>query len=469
MKFIRNLLAVLMSNAFTVFSGLLVGLVLPMILTIDDFGYFKTFTLYLTYLGLFSIGIIDGIVLKYGGNDFEDLQKENFRSYFRWYLIVHIIVSIPMLLLSTLESNTNIRFIIFALIINMISLNVIGYFRQISEITQRFKEYTIIKIAQSIFNILTVVGLFLLKSNGIAVNFKIYILLVIIANFIVTLWYVYLYQEIIFGKSTPLNDTFATVKKFSKIGIPLMFANLISTLILTLDRQFVNILFSNKIYAIYAFAFNLLSILTLATAAFSTVLYPSLKRSDVTKIGGKYKKFTFLSISIVFLLLSFYFPMKILIEAILPKYISSLVIFRVIFPTLPITTTITVIINNYFKTLGKSVIYFNRSIVILILSIGLNLLAYLIWKTPIAISASSVLTVLIWYVVVDNYLAKELKLNTSKNLIMILLFTIIFYSTSMIQNWLIGMIIYIVLFGVTLTIINPEVITYLKKTRGNKG
>lgn len=466
MKFLKNLLAVLMSNAFTVFSGLLVGLVLPMILTIDDFGYFKTFTLYLTYLGLFSIGIIDGIILKYGGNDYEELEKEDFRSYFRWYLIVHILFSIPLLLLALLERSGNSEFIIISLIINMISLNIIGYFRQISEITQRFKEYSIIKIAQSIFNILTVVLLYLFKQYGLSVNFKVYIIFVIIANFIITVWYIYLYREIIFGKSTPLNETIAAVKQFSKIGIPLMFANLISTLILTLDRQFVNILFSNKIYAIYAFAFNLLSILTLATAAFSTVLYPSLKRSDVTKIGDKYQKFTFLSVSIVFMMLSFYFPMRVLIRSILPKYIDSLFIFRVIFPTLPITTTITVIINNYFKTLGKSVVYFNRSIVILVLSIVLNLLAYLIWKTPIAIAASSVVTVLIWYVVVDRYLSKELNLNTKINLTMILAFTTIFYLTSLIQNWILGLLSYLVLFGISLVIINPGVINSLKNIKG---
>ncbi|MGT2686376.1 oligosaccharide flippase family protein [Streptococcus porcinus] len=466
MKFLKNLLAVLMSNAFTVFSGLLVGLVLPMILTIDDFGYFKTFTLYLTYLGLFSIGIIDGIVLTYGGNDYEDLEKENFRSYFKWYLIIHVLFSLPLLVLTLLERSDNVKFIIISLIINMLFLNTIGYFRQISEITQRFKEYSIIKIAQSILNILTVILLYLFRQKGLMVNFKVYIIFVIISNFIITLWYVYLYREIIFGKFTPLSETVTTVKQFSKIGIPLMFANLISTLILTLDRQFVNILFLNKIYAMYAFAFNLLSILTLATAAFSTVLYPSLKRSDITKIGNKYQKFTFLSVSIVFMMLSFYFPMRVLIGSILPKYIDSLVIFRVVFPTLPITTTITVIINNYFKTFGKSAVYFNRSIIILTLSIVLNLLAYLIWKTPIAIAASSVVTVLIWYVAVDSYLSKELKLNTKINLTMILAFTIIFYLTSSIQNWILGLVSYLVLFVITLVIINPSVIKLLTNIKG---
>lgn len=81
-----------------------------------------------------------------------------------------------------------------------------------------------------------------------------------------------------------MRDTLPEIVHLIQIGFPLLFANLCSTLILTLDRQFVNVLFDNATYAVYAFAYNMLSLVTVATSAISTVLYPTLKRVDLESI-----------------------------------------------------------------------------------------------------------------------------------------------------------------------------------------
>ena len=63
---LKNIIAVAFSNCTNIIAGVVVGFIIPKILSMDDYGYYKTFTLYTTYIGLFNLGLADGIVLKYG-------------------------------------------------------------------------------------------------------------------------------------------------------------------------------------------------------------------------------------------------------------------------------------------------------------------------------------------------------------------------------------------------------------------
>lgn len=74
-KVLNDILKVAASNIIVLFSGVLVGFLLPKIIGITDYGYYKTYTLYATYVGMFHFGISDGIYLKYGGKDYSQLDR----------------------------------------------------------------------------------------------------------------------------------------------------------------------------------------------------------------------------------------------------------------------------------------------------------------------------------------------------------------------------------------------------------
>ena len=141
------------------------------------------------------------------------------------------------------------------------------------------------------------------------INYKMYVLMLLISNYFLTIWYMFTYKELIFGKRNTINSIKNDMKLLIKNGFPLLIANLCSTLLLTLDRQFVNVLFENEIYAIYAFAYNLLSLVTVAVSAISTVLFPSLKRAEKSKIMNEYKDYVSLIALLIFLCISIYFPL----------------------------------------------------------------------------------------------------------------------------------------------------------------
>lgn len=440
---LKSILLVALSNSTSIIAGIFIGFLVPKILTVTDYGMYKTFTLYMTYVGFFSLGIIDGIVLKYGGVDYPDIDRKQFRSYFIWYNIVHFIFAAILIICALFINNNSTRFILLMLALNMWAVNITGYFQQISQITQRFKEFSIRKILQNVLNILIVILLFVLHHRGDAVDYSVYVILLVLINVLLTAWYLYTYRDINFGEYKSLKSTKSEIVELMKSGFPLLFANLLSTLILTLDRQFVNSLFDKDTYAVYAFAYNMLSIVTVATSAFSIVLYPALKRTTKDKLEESYSYFIQIIIILVSLALVVFFPLCFIVRSFLPNYIDSLHVFRIVFPGLIISSAITVIMHNYYKTLGKNIVYFKRSLIVLVLSALANIIAYLIFKTTYAISIASIIVMVFWYIYVERYFVKIFNYSGKRNLLFILFAMIGFYFITAIQNIIIGAIVYI--------------------------
>lgn len=460
---LKNIFRVAISNFTSIISGILTGFLIPKMLSVQDYGYYKTFTLYVSYLGICSLGIIDGIVLQYGSQNYDQLDEKKFRSYFKWYMIVHVVVAAAIIGSSFLFKDVNYSIICVLLGANLIAVNVSGYFQQISQITQRFKEYSFRKILQSLGSVVLVAFLFAFSVSGNNVSYVIYSVGIVIINFLLVFWYIHTYRKIVFGDSYSLNETRNDILGLIKIGFPLLFANLCSTLILSLDRQFVNVLFSNKDYAVYAFAYSMLSLITVATSAISTVLYPMLKRMNEEEFKRNYDIFLVCVTMFVYLMVAVYYPLSMFINWYLPKYHDSIEIFRIIIPGIAISSSITVLIHNYYKTLQKNIIYFKKSIVILVLSGIINYIAYRLFGTMQAISMASVVTIIVWYLYVDNGLSNDCESKKGKNIFYIIMMLGSFYLSSSIPNMIVGFIIYVVLYFVITFMYYKNYILQLRK------
>ena len=451
---LKNIIEITISNIISIISGIVVGLIVPKILTIEGYGYYKTFTLYTTYLSLCHLGIIDGIVLKYGGNDYAELERHHFRSIFKWYIIVNLFFSGILCLGGLLFADNNLIFIFILLGFNVVAVNVLGYYQQISQITQRFKEYSARKILQGILNV-ALVGILYIAMQAVSdtVDYKLYVILIVVENYILSLWYIHTYREIIFGESEKLNETRPYVLQYIKEGAPLLIANMCATLILTLDRQFVNILFDVTTYAVYSFAYNMLSLVTVATSAVSTVLYPTMKRSSEKELILKFDQLVRIILIFVFAALVLYFPLVHFINWFLPKYSESILIFRIIFAGLPLSSAITVVIHNYYKVFNKSANYFLKSVVVLVISALANGIAYWFFRTTISISIASIITMLFWFIYVEHYFIIEYHVKYKANLMYILLLMIAFYVVTACDSGPLGTLMYIFIYlGVTVAL-----------------
>ncbi|HFI0191847.1 TPA: lipopolysaccharide biosynthesis protein [Streptococcus suis] len=454
--FFKNIFGVFISNTVSLIAGLLLGILLPKLLDIDDFGWYRTFTLYSSYVGFFSFGIIDGIVLQYSDKNYDELPIRLFRSYFSWYTIINCAFVIILMSLGLILPDNNKKFIIISTGLYGFLINISGYFQQISQITQRFKEFSFRKILSSCLKVLCVLVLVVADYFWNITNYRFFITLLIISEFILMGWYLYTYRDIVFGLKESLYSTKRNVLRLSVKGFPLLFANLCSSLILSIDIQIVNLLFSTEIFAKYSFAYNLLTLVSIATSAFSVVLFPTLARMNRISLRKNYQLMSEVVLSIFMLSNFLYFPLSIFIEWYLPKYFDSLQFLRIILPGLPLTNLITVLIHNYYKIEGLTLVYFRKSLVVLILSMAGNLFAFYFFGNPVSISISSVVMILYWYIDVENYFVKNYSYTRWKNLVFVLVNMLSFYLLTSISNQMIGMLTYFLLYFALINILYKD-------------
>ena len=64
MKLLKNIIGVALSNIASFGTSFIIGFILPAILTVADYGYYKEYTLYLSFAYLFNLGFNDGIYIK---------------------------------------------------------------------------------------------------------------------------------------------------------------------------------------------------------------------------------------------------------------------------------------------------------------------------------------------------------------------------------------------------------------------
>lgn len=443
-KTIRDILKVSLSNILKLLSGVLVGFLLPKIIGVTDYGYYKTFTLYAAYVGLLHFGFIDGIYLKFGGKNYEELEKESFRLYSKFLFIIEFFVVLLSSVAFLLTLNGELRFIFLCLAVYCLITNIIGYYQVISQITSRFNELSLRNIFQSILIALSVIALWIIHVfYDEPISYRVYTIVYLVVNLVLSIWYIFTYRGITFGKSAKFSVNSKQVFSFFVLGLPLLVSNLCSSLILAIDRQFVNILFEVETYAVYAFAYNMLALITTALSAISTVLYPSLKKADSKSLKNNYPYLVGGILIIVFLFLIFYFPLMWFVPWFLPNYAESLPIFRVILPGLAISSAVTIVMHNYYKTEGKELLFFAKSLVVLSLSIVANLCAYYFFKTTISISIASIIVMTIWYFLVEVYFIRRYKINWIKNSLYLVFMSSSFYLITWWNNWWASMLIYL--------------------------
>ena len=119
--------------------------------------------------------------------------------------------------------------------------------------------------------------------------------------------------------------------------------------------------------------------------------------------------------------------------------------------------------HNYYKTLGDNYRYFIRSIVVLIISAIANLIAYLCFHTTISISIASIITMIIWYVYVEQYFVLNYKYDRRKNLGYLIVMMIAFYLVTIMENWIISLLLYLLVFSLITVVMQKNIIINAKK------
>lgn len=443
-RLIKNVYRVMTSRGIMLISEILLGFVVPKILGVTGYGYLKTYSLYTAYAALLHFGFVDGVLLRFAGMEYDDLNRKKIKTLSVFFIRLQTIVVVILVAVCMFVVPSEFQFIGIMLAFNTFVLNLTSYYQYISQATQRFKELSLRNILMAVSKILLVSGLVIVYSTtGNYVSYKLYILLINVIELILMLWYVVTYREITFGTRLPLKECKAEIEECFKKGFALTIAYQVAHLIFILDRQFVSVLYSAEVFATYSFAYNLVAVCTKIISTLSTVLFPMLKQMREETALQYFSKSIGMMLIVSGAILTGYFPIIWFINWFLPAYVESLLILRVILPALLLSCCISVLMFTFYKVTNQNLIYFKVSCIVFVVSVMNNWIAYVLFDSAIAISWASVFTMLIWFILAEQYFITKYAVKWIRNLIYACTIMGCFYIVSALNvTWIWAMLLY---------------------------
>lgn len=419
---LKNISYTLSSNLLTFMVSVIVTLLLPKVLGITSYSYYQLYLFYVSYVGFLHFGWCDGIYLRYGGCDYNQLDKPTFRGQFYSFLFFQIIMSLIFFVVINLSINNfnEKKIILYFTIINMVILNIRTFILMVVQATNRMKDYSIVIIIDRVIFVGIVIFLVLQRVD----DYKKYILADIVSKCISLLISLAKTKEI----NLPREIKFSLIETSEniKVGINLMLANIASILIIGIVRFGIQSQWTVELFGKISLSLSLSNMLMVFIGAVSLAVFPILKRTDETKHAVIYKFVKTNLMLIIFVLLLAYFPMIYLLRIWLPQYNDSLYYMSFVFPMIVFESKVSLLTNTYLKVLRKEKDIFKINVITAFLSLSLTFFTVYILKN-IVLSVLSIVVLLAFRSAYSEVvLSKYLKVNVMKDIILELIIVSMF-------------------------------------------
>ena len=157
----KNITIVFLANMINMLFSVVSSFILPKYLSIESYGYYKIFQLYISYLGLAHLGYADGIYLRYGGQEIGKIGKEEIIDTTATLRNMQLLFMLLVGIISILINNS----ILFLISISFVPINMISYYKNLFQATGEFENYSkILCILPMIIFLCNIVLLFGFRS-----------------------------------------------------------------------------------------------------------------------------------------------------------------------------------------------------------------------------------------------------------------------------------------------------------------
>ena len=87
-RILRNIIYAFAAQGISLLLSILTSLILPKFFDKANYGYWSLFLFYTGYTGFFHFGLNDGVYLKIGGTEYEDMDKKLLGGQF-WFCLLY--------------------------------------------------------------------------------------------------------------------------------------------------------------------------------------------------------------------------------------------------------------------------------------------------------------------------------------------------------------------------------------------
>lgn len=416
---------------------------IPKILGVSSYSYWQLYIFYLSYVGFFHFGIIDGLYLKIGGKEYDELDKGTIKGQFSFLFLFETVVACLVILFANYFVNDLTKSIILMLVsISGVITILRSFVLYLLQATNRIKEYSkLTKIDRYIYFALSM--LYVILGGR---SFVILIILDIISRMIVLYLSIKSISDIFSYQISSATQIKKELIENLLIGIKLMFGNIAGQLILGVIKFSIEKNWSVSVFGQLSLTLSISNMILVFVSSVSVVMFPLLRRTEVSTLPKLYISLRRIMVFVCYFLLILYPIAANFLLVFLPNYKQSIYFMSIIFPIFIFESRMSLINMTFMKTLREE-----KNILLL----NISTLALSVLLTMVTVFLLDDLSLTIYVIVfvlatraflADLLVSKTLSVKVYLDILMEILLTITFIYSNLNDIFF----LYVILFAITI-------------------
>ncbi|APZ50267.1 hypothetical protein BW721_05870 [Jeotgalibaca sp. PTS2502] len=433
----------LSSNLVSLVISTLVIFVVPKLIGVTAYGYWQLYLFYSSYIGFLHFGLNDGIYLRYGGEEYKNLNKSVFFSQFYFLFISQLAFGLIFYIFSCFFIENLDRMFVFQMLgIQTLFVNTRYMLLYILQSTNRIKEYSFITISDRLIYLVVII---LIVTNKSA-NFRNLILSDLIGKGFSLIYSMFICRDIISIRSNVFTNVFQEIKINIKIGIRLMFANIANMFLIGVVRLGIERSWNVEVFGQISLTLSISNMFMVFINALGLVVYPMLRRVEIDRLSILYLNLRDGLMILMLGILVFYIPIKSFMLYWLPQYSEGLKYMGVLFPIIIFESKMTLLINSFMKTLRLENHILKINISVLLFSIFLTILTTSVFKNLTGAILSITFVIAIRAIIAELILTKILNVSVLRDIIIELILIAVFIVGAWSLENIFALIIYLIFY-----------------------
>lgn len=442
---IKNISYAFSSNLISMLISTVSILILPKYIGIREYGIWQLYLFYLSYIGFFHFGWLDGIYLRYGGISYKEIDTRKFSGQYYAFFILECIISITIFLFMCkyVKNMTFQHDVVKMICVVGVIVLLTAFSNFILQITNQIATYAFCNILGQIAFLIGII--FYLLEGSKDYHKLLYINL--ISNLLMFVLSGYAIKEILYPHFYSLKTIFREIYANISVGIKLLIANISSMLILGIIRFGISQAWDIETFGKISLILSISNFLMVFINSASIALFPVLKKIN-NEILPKIFIIFIDSMTIIllgFLLLSY--PLYCILYNWLPQYTDALNYIFILFPICLFEGKMGLLISTYMKTLRqeKAMMIINLlSVVFSFILTAFNVYFHNLNMMILSISIIVAFRCIISELYVSNSLNLIIKHDIYAEIVMVIIFIIFNYIVRGFIGWLIYLGIYVI-------------------------
>src|SRR5712692_4264281 len=346
-SFARHVLLFSFANLVALVGNGVLTFLLPRLLSMESYGYYRLFVLYGGFAGVLHLGLLDGALIRWAARPQQRMRAEVLNSL-GFLLVEHAAILVPATaVLALLFHRQPWFFLVVAIALYAVVFNVSTLGQFALQADKLFGLLSLVTVMNPVLLLTAVVALHYWRHLTMGTLVAAFILCWLLAA--IPVWGLLL-RKFSAGRRS-VRHAWGIGAYNLRVGWRVLLALLLTNVALSLDRIAVSLSFSIRDFAIYSLAATALAVVNTIILSVSRVVFPYLSDglSPETQVRAYWWGEACL-VGLWAISLAGYFPLHWLITWLLPNYIPSLPVLRLLMLATGLTGIIHILQSNFFRS-----------------------------------------------------------------------------------------------------------------------